>query len=75
MGHEKLAYRETNHGVSDILHLKKLDDLLDVVKLLLLRYGAGLAKKRAELQRFPNSRGWEVQILLLNVTGLALLGG
>lgn len=56
----------------EIFHVEHLDDVFDVVILLLGAYGLGLAEYCGEAERFADGGGFEVEILLLDVTGFAL---
>jgi hypothetical protein len=65
---------DTNDGIRVLLHVEKLDDFIDVGKLVGTGDIGGLTKDSAEVKSFTDSRGREMQILLLNVASLALEG-
>ena len=64
----------TDDGVGVVLHVQELDDFVDVGELLGLGGRGRLAEQGAELEGFADGAGLEVEILLLDVAGLALEG-
>ncbi|KAI6753414.1 hypothetical protein HG531_005583 [Fusarium graminearum] len=66
--------RNTNDSVGIFFHIEQLDDLLDIIELLLLGDVSGLAEEGTEVEGFSDGGSLEMQILLLDVTGLALEG-
>ena len=67
--------RDTNDGVGVLLHVEELNNLIDVSELLGAGNMGGLAEESTEVQGLTDGGGFEMEILLLNVTGLALEGG
>src|SRR5689334_8659864 len=61
-------------GIGIFLHVQQLDNLLDVRELLLLGDVGGLTENGAEVESLSDGGRLQVEILLLNVTGLALEG-
>ena len=55
-------------------HLEELDDLLDKLELFRLRNRARLTEQSGELESLADGGGRHVDVLLLDVTGLALEG-
>jgi len=64
----------TDHCICVAVHLQQSENLLDVCVLFFARYGSRLTENRTEPQSLANGRGLEMQVLLLNVSGLALEG-
>ena len=65
----------TDDSIGILFHVEQLDDLVDVGELLFARDMSGLAEESAKVERFADGSGLEVEILLLDVTGLALERG
>ncbi|KAH3664072.1 hypothetical protein OGAPHI_004786 [Ogataea philodendri] len=62
----------TNNGVSILLHLQDVDNVLNVLVLLGFWNVLTLSQVCRESQSLSNSGSSEVQILLLNITGVSL---
>jgi hypothetical protein len=62
----------TNDGIRVALHLKQLDNFLNVVEFFLSRHLCGLTKHSTESKSFPDGRGRQMEILLLHVAGFPL---
>lgn len=65
---------DTDDGVRVLLHVQEVDDGVDVGELLGLGVVRGLAEEGAEGEGFADGRGVDVDVLLLDVAGLALEG-
>lgn len=64
----------TDNSISIRFHAQQLDDLFDVVQLLLTRNMGRLTEDSTEAECFTDGGRVQVEILLLDITGLTLEG-
>ncbi|KAI6774950.1 hypothetical protein HG530_001708 [Fusarium avenaceum] len=65
----------SDDSIRELLHIKHVDYLLDVVQLILSWNLGGLAKKGAEFEGLADGHGVEMEILLLHVADAVLERG